>query len=293
MPEERKEMPEEGEKRMDSAGKGGPKRCAVINDLSGVGRCSLTAAIPVISAMGVQCCPLPTAFLSTHTAFPLFTMKDLTDQMEPVMDVWEKLGFAFDGISVGFLSSVEQVEIVLDFIRRFRSENTAVIIDPVMADDGKPYVTCTPDLRRQIRRLVPRADILTPNLTEACLLTDTDWHGGHWGSKELTLLGGKLLEQGPQKVVITGIPLPGALGNWCCVRGEAPVLLRSKITGQSRPGTGDVFSAIITADAVLGNDFIASVRKASRFIGRCIRRTDEEEIPINEGVCFEEFLKTL
>ena len=270
-----------------------PKRCAVINDLSGIGRCSLTVSMPILSVMGVQCCPLPTAFLSTHTAFPLFTIKDLTDQMEPVMEVWQKLAFSFDGISVGFLSSEKQVEIVLDVIRRFRTRDTAVIIDPVMGDDGKPYVTCTKELQKKIRRLVPCADILTPNLTEACLLTENPWHAGRWSRKELDTLMQALLDEGAGKVVITGIPFPGAIGNLCGERGESSVMLRNKISGHSRPGTGDVFSSIVTADAVLGNDFTLSVRKASRFIRRCIRRTEEEQIPQNEGVCFEEFLKSL
>ena len=148
-------------------------RVAAIHDLSGFGRCSLTIVGPALSAMGVQCCPVPTAYLSTHTGgFAGNTFLDLTDQMGPVTAHWRALGLTFAGIYTGFMSSGEQMERTADFIRTFRAPDCRVIVDPVMGDHGRPYRTYTPEMCRAMGALAALADVVTPNRTEAALLLD-------------------------------------------------------------------------------------------------------------------------
>ncbi len=269
------------------------KKIAVINDLSGFGRCSLTAAIPIISAMRVQCCPLPTSIFSNHTGYPSFYFDDFTQHMQPYIAEWGKLGLEFDGISTGFLGSKEQIQIVLGFLEEFSTPSNVIIVDPVMGDDGKPYATYTQEMCQEMKRLAVKADILTPNLTEACILTDTPYHGGKWHMAEVVELGRKLSELGPGKVVITGIPQGEFIANLCYERGAEPKFLRTHKEGTQRAGTGDVFSAIIAADAVNGVEFQASVKRASRFVKRCILKSMELDLPATDGVCFEELLYTL
>ena len=146
-------------------------RVAAIHDMSGFGRCSLTVAIPILSAMGVQCCPLPTAFLSTHTGgFEGFTFLDMTDEMSKVADHWASLGLTFQAVYSGFLGSERQIGVVEDFIRRFRGPDTVVVVDPVMGDYGRVYQTYTAAMCSGMARLAELADVITPNLTEAALL---------------------------------------------------------------------------------------------------------------------------
>ena len=143
------------------------KKIAVINDFSGFGRCSIAVALPIISAMRIQCCPLPTAIFSDHTGFDSFYMTDFTEHMEPYADEWAKLDLHFNGIATGFLGSVRQIDIVEHFLRRFDRDGTTVLVDPVMGDYGALYPTYTQELAKNMARLVRYADILTPNLTEA------------------------------------------------------------------------------------------------------------------------------
>ena len=269
------------------------KKIAVINDISGFGRCSIAVSMPIISAMKVQCCPVPTSIFSNHTGFPEFFFDDYTEKMQAYIDNWKKLHLEFHGIQTGFLGSEQQIEIVKQFIEDFCTPHTMVIIDPVMGDHGKTYPTYTPELCQAMKQLVAYADILTPNLTEACILTDTPFHEGHWTMKELEHLAQQLAAQGPEKIVITGVPQKKYVSNLVFEQGGVPKLLRTLRIGSERSGTGDVFSSIIAADAVNHVPFEQSVRKASRFIKKCILRSIELGLPKTDGVCFEEFLTTL
>lgn len=269
------------------------KKIAVINDISGFGRCSIAVSMPIISAMKVQCCPVPTSIFSNHTGFPEFFFDDYTEKMQAYIDNWKKLHLEFHGIQTGFLGSERQIEIVKQFIEDFCTPHTMVIIDPVMGDHGKTYPTYTPELCQAMKQLVAYADILTPNLTEACILTDTPFHEGHWTMKELEQLAQQLAAQGPEKIVITGVPQKKYVSNLVFEQGGVPKLLRTLRIGSERSGTGDVFSSIIAADAVNHVPFEQSVRKASRFIKKCILRSIELGLPKTDGVCFEEFLTTL
>lgn len=266
------------------------KKIAAINDMSGFGRCSLTVEIPIISALKVQCCPVPTSIFSNHTGFDSYFFEDYTSKMKPYINEWKKLGLKFDGIISGFLGSKEQIDIVKSFISEFKDDRTVVVIDPVMGDHGKPYATYTPGMCREMVKLTEYADIVTPNLTEACILTDTKYHDGKWKIADLHEMAEKIVEKGPSKVVITGIVQGAFLANYIYEKDGSTKLVRSYKIGTERSGTGDVFASIIAAEAVKGTPFAASVKKASDFVIRCIRKSIELDIPVTDGVCFEEEL---
>lgn len=268
------------------------KKIAIINDMSGFGRCSIAVELPIISHMKIQCCPIPTSVFSNHTGYESFYFEDFTEHMIPYIEEWKKLNLNFEGICSGFLGSSKQIEIVRDFFRYFKSQNTIVIVDPIMGDDGIPYATYTDEMCRQMKHLIPYADIITPNLTEACILTDTPYKT-RWKLKELKTLTEKLESMGPSKIVITGIPQGSYVANYCYETGREPSIIKTHKVGTSRCGTGDIFSSIIAADAVNGVEFYASVRKASLFIKKCILKSIELDIPLTDGVCFEEILHRL
>ena len=265
------------------------KKLAVINDFCGFGRCSLTVSLPVVSALKVQCCPVPTSVFSNHTAYDSFFYTDYTSNMEAYIAEWKKLGLTFDGILTGFLGSPEQTEIVRHFLEYFKNEGTVTVVDPVMGDEGSLYATYSPELAKQMKRLLPYADILTPNLTEACILTDTVYRT-EAGNAELTRICKKLCALGPKKIVISGLEREDRLINFVYEEGKEPVEVAGPKIGPCRAGTGDVFSSMIAADAVNGVDFLASVRHAAVFIAKVLRRAVELDIPVTDGICFEEFL---
>lgn len=272
--------------------KGIQKKIAVINDMSGYGRCSIAVSLPVISKLKVQCCPVPTAIFSNHTGYEHYFFDDYTEKMPEYIRNWKLLGLEFSGIYSGFLGSDAQIDIVENFIMDFRTEQTLVIIDPVMGDYGKAYATFTPTLCKSMKRLVQYADILTPNLTEACILTDTPYKE-KWRKKEIRELAVKLMEMGPSKVVITGIVQGSYIANYVCDEKKCEHFLRTIRVGTQRCGTGDLFASIIAADAVNGVDFAVSVKKASNFVKKCIEKSMELEIPVTDGVAFEEILDKL
>lgn len=270
------------------------KKIAMINDLSGYGRCSLTVAIPILAAMRIQCCPIPTAILSNHTAFPTYFFDDYTDKMEAFAEKWLELGLSFDGIATGFLGSLRQIDIVLDLVERLKGEHTSVIVDPVMGDDGVPYATYTEAMCEEMKRLVCMGDVVTPNVTEACILTETSYKETGWTRRELLNMAMMLRLMGAKSVVITGVKEGSYLTNVVLERGKNEAeFVKVKHAGTDRPGTGDVFSAVAAGAVVNGEPLQKAVLRASRFVKECIRKSDELEIPINNGVCFEEVLDSL
>lgn len=268
------------------------KKIAVINDLSGFGRCSIAVELPIISAMKIQCCFVPTSVFSNHTGFKSFFLEDFTDKMRPYTDEWRKLRLHFQGICTGFLGSPQQIAIVTDFLRNFKEEDTVVIVDPVMGDYGKMYPTYSMETCQKMRELIPFADIITPNLTEACILAGIPYEE-KWSRRKLLWLAERLSAMGPEKVVITGIIQGEFIANYCYEKGKEPRIFRTIKAGTQRSGTGDIFASIIAADAVNGVPFETSVKKAGRFIKKCILKSIEMGIPLTDGVCFEEFLHTL
>lgn len=268
------------------------KKLAVINDLSGFGRCSIAVELPIISAMKIQCCFVPTTIFSNHTGFASFFLEDFTDKMRPYMNEWRKLELHFQGICTGFLGSPKQIAIVSDFLRDFKEKDTVVVVDPVMGDYGKMYPTYSMETCLKMRELIPLADIITPNLTEACILAGIPYEE-KWSRKKLLWLAQHLSAMGPEKVVITGIIQGEFIANYCYEKGKEPCMFRTVKAGTQRSGTGDIFASIVAADAVNGVPFEQSVKKAGRFIKKCIVKSIEMGIPLTDGVCFEEFLHNL
>ena len=271
-------------------------RVAAIHDMSGFGRCSLTVAIPILSAMGVQCCPLPTAFLSTHTGgFEGFTFLDMTDEMPKVADHWASLGLTFQAIYSGFLGSARQIGIVEDFIRRFRRPDTVVVIDPVMGDYGRVYQTYTAAMCDGMARLAELADVITPNLTEAALLLGQPYDALPAGEAGLRQITERLSLEGRRSVVLTGASLaPGQTGAVCydARTGRTQVVQTAYIAHEFH-GTGDVFASVLTGALVRGSTLADAAGQAAQFVRACAQRTAAENLPMREGVDFEPLLGLL
>lgn len=270
------------------------KRVALVNDITGFGRCSMTVELPIVSALKVEACPLPTALLSVHTAFPFPYIQDQTHIMEPYIENWRKHQVTFDGISTGFLGSKEQVAIVKKFIQDFSTDETVVIVDPVMGDWGKLYASYTKELSEEMKHLVPLADVITPNLTEASYLLDIPY----LSEEEITMerlekIAQALADKGPKQVIITGISREEKIGNFVYEKGEASSFIGTKKIGGERSGTGDVFTGIITGSIVRGDSLTTSVRKAIDFIGKALAYTETLNLPPAQGIAFEEFLTEL
>lgn len=280
------------------------KRIAVINDLSGLGKCSLTAAIPVLSVMGVQACPLPTAILSNQTGYESYYYDDYTKHMDAYTDEWSKRGLTLDGIYTGFLGSELQAEKILRFIDVFQKPDTLLLVDPVMGDSGHTYDIYTETFSTQMKRLVQRADVITPNLTELCILTDTDYSsltarsGAPDYLETIAALGQKLLAQGIKTVIITGIlyqsPTDREKRYYNLVLEENAVTpISSAIHGGSYSGTGDLLASVVCAGMVRGDSALESVRRAVHFLETALAETANEQIPKNDGINFEPYLQLL
>lgn len=269
------------------------KKIAVINDYSGFGRCSIAVAMPIISYLGIQCCPVPTSIFSNHTGFPEFFFDDYTDRMQEYIDNWKKLELRFSGIMTGFLGSKEQIDIVKKFIEDFRDDNTTIIVDPAMGENGKPYPTYTKEMCDEMKRLTEYADIITPNLTECCMLTGTEYKPEGWKKEELYNMAKKLLGFGAKKVVISGVHMGRYIGNVIGEADKKPRIIKHEKTGDYRSGTGDIYAAIIAADSINRVDFESSVRKAAGFVKKAVAATERLKIPSTDGLAFEEVLYTL
>lgn len=270
------------------------KKIALINDMTGYGRCSLTVEIPIISAMNIQTCPLPTAVLSAHTGFPLYFLDDYTENMAIYMDNWKALNVQFDGICTGFLGSEKQIELVERFFHLFKKEDTLTVVDPVMGDDGRIYASYTEAMCQGMKRLLPYADVITPNMTEACVLLDIPYEDSlQFGETKWKEMARQLCEKGPTKVVLTGIHQGDQVGNLVYEASGSSQLLMSEKIGISRAGTGDVFTSVVAGSLVRGNELADAVRQAMEFICRALRYTEQQGLEWNEGICFEPFLVSL
>lgn len=271
------------------------KRIALINDITGFGRCSMTVELPLISAMKIQVCPLPTAILSVHTGFDSHYIDDYTERMRPYMENWEENGLEFDGICTGFMGSAAQISIVEDFIARFKKPETKVMVDPVMGDEGRLYASYTKEMCLEMRKLLAHADLVTPNLTEACELLGLPYpEGGEVPDGELRKMAEDLSERGPSQVVITGLHEGGeTIKNFIYERGKGTEILRvAKIDGD-RSGVGDAFAAIVAGSLVNGETLSNSVQKAALFISKMVKYAVKLDLPWNYGLPFEEYLTQL
>ena len=271
-------------------------RVAAIHDLSGFGRCSLTVAIPILSAMGVQCCPLPTAFLSTHTGdFEGYTFLDLTDEMEKAAAHWKSLDLKFQAVYSGFLGSEHQIEVVERFIHDFRGKDTIIVVDPVMGDGGAVYKTYTPAMCEGMKRLSEQADVITPNLTEAALLLDIPYEKMPHDEAGLKEIVARLSLGRTRSVVLTGFSSgPHLTGALCfdATNGETSAVQVERVDREFY-GTGDVFSSVLTGALVKGNSLQTAAAQAVGFILECAKLTAANKLPLREGVDFEPLLGLL
>lgn len=277
------------------------KKMALINDLSGFGKCSLTAAIPVISVLGIQACPLPTAILTAQTGFDSYYCDDFTDRMDNFIKEWKKMGESFDGIYSGYLAGPKQMEKVFRFLEEFKEKNTIYLADPVMGDNGRRIRIFSEELLKSMKELTMRADVITPNLTELCLLADEDYEKVISHRKEKDYLKRiqeickKLLvrAQGSQTVVVTGIirEKDGIeyIGN-LAVSNTENVHVETPYTGMGFSGTGDLFASVICGCLINGLSIRNSMEKATYFLQEAIEEAAKEKIPRNYGVPFEKYL---
>lgn len=275
------------------------KRVAAIHDLSGVGKCSLTVALPVLSAAGVECAALPTAVLSTHTGgFTDIVCRDLTADMLPIARHWRREGVRFDALYSGYLASYEQIEIVRKIFELFRSggedepERPLVMVDPVMGDFGRLYSLYTPAMAKGMTKLCSQADILVPNRTEAAILLGREYSGDPLTPAAAEEIARALSEQGPRQVVLTGVNFDlRETGVACFDRetGRIDFVMRERIPGTYH-GTGDIFASALLAGLMRGRTLRDAARIAVDFVCGAIRRTAEAGTDTRFGVRFEEGL---
>ena len=273
-------------------------RIAAIQDISGFGRCSMTIALPVLAAMGGQCCPLPTAYLSAHTAFPASdkaTFLDMTDQLSGTAAHWAELGITFDAVYSGFLGSEAQIGIIEDFFSTFRSDGTLILVDPVMGDHGKPYRTYTPAMCARMQKLAARADVITPNLTEAALLLEEDYANVPRDWEGLSEWLRRLSLDGRRSVVLTGTSLaPGEIGAGCFDRDSGSIsFVTAKQEPAHFPGTGDLFASVVLGSLLRGERLEEAAQLAASFVQECAAHTLALGTPTVEGVQFEPLLGRL
>lgn len=265
------------------------KRVLAIHDLCSFGRCSLTAAIPVLSAMGHQVCPFPTALYSNNLTYGKFVSRDLTDLMAGYRDQWKELGLSFDAVYSGFLAGPDQVEQVIATIEEFAGEDRIAVVDPAMGDDGKLYPVFDSAMVEAMKKLVAHAALITPNYTEACLLTDTPCKAGAPTDDELEALCDKLLALGPKQVVITSVPCDE--DHLKIVSYEANQLFPEAYEVKKLPfatcGTGDVFTSTLLGYVLNGKDLNRCVQEAADFVSYVIDTTIKAGTDPKEGVVLE------
>ena len=280
------------------------KKVAVIQDLSSFGKCSLTAAIPVLSVMGVQASPLPTAILSAQTEFPSYFCEDLTNKIPVFEAEWRKLNASFDGIHTGYITGKEQITHILHFLDSFYKEDTLLLVDPVMADVGGAYTNFDQYLLAQMKELIKQADIITPNITEFGLLTGLTHDSLLRYTNETDYLqaiqeaGQQLQSETAAHVIITGIHSPvvqndvQSIGNMY-INEESTMYSAVPFNGSSYSGTGDLFASVIIGSMMRGDTIPAAIKLAETFLAAAIQDTSKAGTPAVEGVNFETYLRML
>ncbi len=277
-------------------------RAAVINDLSGFGRVSLTEACPILSAMGVETCPLPTAVLSTHTyKFQGYTFLDLTDEMKKILDHWKALDIQFNAVLSGYMASAEQISVVKDFMTEKKAEGGLIVIDPVLGDNDLSdaetvYYDRMNDLLLAMRDFVKIADVITPNLTEACLLTGRQYPQNYLSENEIYELLLTLSDMGPQKIAITSIMTDERHMKVAVLDRENNIFEMLDCGYVNRPfhGTGDIFAAVLTGALLGGKTMLDAATLSVDFVRDCISETiKRDDMNIEYGVIFENVLKKL
>lgn len=271
------------------------KRVLAIHDMCSFGRCSLTAAIPVISAMGFQVCPFPTALFSNNLTYGDFTFSDFTPHMKEFMNKWTQLGFSYDAIYSGFLADAGQIAIVEEAIQRFSKQDGLIVVDPAMADDGKLYPVFKPDIVTEMKHLISHATVITPNFTEACLLLDIPYPKEAPSNKTILQLCQQLSDKGPKSIVITSVPSTDdtiKIVSYDANTASYDECVVSRIPF-STCGTGDLFTSVLTGSLLNEMTLHHAVQKAADFLAYAIHYTYESGSDYREGVQVEPCLAHL
>ena len=269
------------------------KKVLALHDLSGFGRSSLVPIISVLSAFGHQCVPLPTAVFSTHMAIPGWVKSDLTGEMHPTIDQYDRLGLRFEAVYAGFLGSASQIDSVREAAERLKAENGLTLIDPVMGDNGEVYSSYTPEMCTRMRELCAIADLITPNTTEAAILLGRDPASAPRSEREAEEWMRALYEEYGASVVLTGLDYePGRVGSGCLENGELTISLHERIDCYY-PGTGDVFAAVMLGALLGGAKLRDACVKAGEFVRDTIAYTAQQGTDPNFGVQFEKLLPYL
>ena len=271
------------------------KRIVTVQDISCVGKCSLTVALPVISACGVETAVIPTAVLSVHTAFPDFTFRDLTDEIAPITESWRKNGIGFDAIYTGYLGSERQIALMERFFDEFRPKDGVVFVDPVMADNGRMYAGFAPAFADSMARLCAKADIIVPNMSEACFMLRRDYMESGYTEEDIRELLRQLTALGAKTAVLTGVSFdPGRIGvaAYDSRTKEYFTYFTEKIP-QSFHGTGDVFSSACVGALTRGLTLPHALKTAADFTVAAIKETVKNPAHNWYGVDFEAALPAL
>lgn len=266
------------------------KKVMAVHDISCFGKCSLTVALPILSAAGIETSVIPTAVLSTHTGgFTDYTYRDLTEDIPKIARHWQSLGLGFDGIYTGFLGSFEQLKIVAQLFDDFREKDTLICVDPAMADNGKLYPSFQPDFPHGMVKLCRKADIIVPNLTEAALLLDEEYKEPPYNEDYIAETLKRLAALGPKQVVLTGVCFDSAQvgsASYDSDTGEINYALADRVDGYYH-GTGDIFASVLFGSLINGFSISAASNIAAKFTSACIERTHEAGTDVRFGVNFE------
>ena len=271
------------------------KKILAIHDISCIGRCSLTVVLPIISAMGIEACPLPTALLSSHfDGFNNVVVQDLTDNLKKFNNSWIENKIKFDSIYTGFLASNKQIDICIDLIKYHKKQGAYIYIDPVMADDGVKYSMMNDDFVIKMKKMIAHADLITPNYTEACLLLDKEYKNGDVDPNMLKNWLVELSNMGSKRIVITGIKFENKINNigYDSVK-EVFYSSSNKIINDRYSGTGDIFGSVLISELLNGIDMGKAIIDAGKFVTNSIEKTIELKAPLREGLCFEQCLFNL
>lgn len=271
------------------------KRIVTIQDISCLGKCSLTVALPIISAFGVEASVVPTAVLSTHTMFKNFTFRDLTSDLYDIKKHWEDEKFTFDAVYSGYLGSEEQLNIVADYFKSFKGKNTVTVVDPVMADNGKLYGGFTVDFAHKMAKLCGVADIILPNLTEACFMLDKEYIESGYDEKYIKDMLIELANLGCKIAVLTGVSFEdGKIGVMGYDREKKEFFsYYNKKVDASYHGTGDIFASCVVGGLVRGLSLQQSLEVAADYTAKCIEITKNDKDAVSYGVEFELVLPEL
>ena len=272
------------------------KNAVAINDISGVGRCSVTVACPILSASGIETSVLPTAVLSTHTGgFSNFTFLDLTDEMKKIAAHWKSLGLSFDAIYSGYLGSADQIEIVSDFIDTFKKADSLIVVDPVMGDSGRFYTGFTPKIANGMKKLCKKADLILPNITEAHFLLGREYKEGPYTEAYIKEILKDITKMGCKKAVLTGVHFDMMSVGAASYDSEAnafEISLSRRVDGFYH-GTGDVFASTVVAALMNGKTLAEATSIAVSFTHDAIVRTAEAMTDTRYGVLFEKSIPKL